>query len=59
MHYLYAPRGHVAQIEEVVAEQALTDVKVTPPFLGKAVIWCGSNESRALLVAVLEQREAA
>lgn len=59
MHYLYATGKHVGKIEKVVAEQALTDVKVTPPFLGKAVIWCGSNESRAVLAAVLERREAA
>ena len=59
MHYLYAAGRHVAQVEKVVAEQALTDVKVTPPFLGKAVIWCGSNQSRAVLAAILKQREAA
>ena len=59
MHCLYAAGRQVAEVQRLVADQALTDVTIKPPFLGKAVVWCGSERSRDLVAAALEERQAA
>lgn len=59
MHCLYAIGEQVAEIDRLAAEQGLADVTIKPPFLGKAVVWCGSERSRAIVAAKLEERQAA
>ena len=59
MHCLYVAGRQVAEVEQLVVDEALTDVTIKPPFLGKAVVWCGSERSRDLVAAGLENRHAA
>ncbi len=57
MHCLYAAARQVADLERVIADKALTDVTIKPPFMGRAVVWCGSTRSRDALELVLGARE--
>ena len=61
MHCLYAAGRQVAELERVIAEKGLDDVTLKPPFMGRVVVWCGSDRSRDALSAVLNihEREAA
>ena len=59
MHYLYAAERQMGDVKRMVADHELSDVKIAPMFLGKSVVWCGSDASRAVLAQVLEEREAA
>ena len=53
MHYLYATETQAIELKRVASARALTDVAIKPPFMGKVVVWCGSEETRNVLAEVL------
>lgn len=59
MHYLYAYVHQLDAVEAVLQDGGLDDVEVHRPFMGKAVIRCGSAESRDHLLGQLELSAAA
>lgn len=50
MHYLYATSRQFEAVEAALEEAGLEDVTVSAPFMGKAVVWCGSDASRDALL---------
>ena len=59
MHYLQAARDQVAELKRIISDERLDDVTIRPSLGGNAVIWCGSDRSRARLAQVLEAQKAA
>lgn len=58
MHYLYARSPQVEAVKAAVRKTVLSDVTVAPPFMGKAVVWCGSDASRDRLLETVELEPA-
>ena len=58
MHYLYAQTHQLDAVQTTLRERGLDDVKVHRPFLGKAVIWCGSVQSRDELLETVDLQAA-
>ena len=50
MHCLYATVGQLPALKKAVADRGITDVTFKPPFLGRVVIWCGSEASCRTLI---------
>ena len=57
MHCLYAAQRQVTKLEEIIVEEGLDDVTIKAPFMGRVVVWCGSDHSQTLLEGVLNVRE--
>ena len=57
MHYLYAGEKQLTALREAVKNQGLVDVEVKQPFMGRVVVWCGSDHSREVLAAVIASTE--
>ena len=57
MHCLYAAERQVPDLKRVISDEKLSDVTLRPAFLGRVVVWCGSERSHSVLADVLASHE--
>ena len=59
MHYLYTVARQVPELQRVIEAEHLDDVSIRPAFLGRVVVWCGSEASRDRLLSRVQTLVAA